>query len=212
MMKRVIKPLKYLFIAIFILLFLVSATIAFLPKIVSTNRSRSCIERYMSNTLKCPIQIDSLSWKWKDGIALHGVRIEDDPTFSNQPILSIEEALLKLSIKKLLKRRLVLDVVVNDISANLIIAKDGQTNVGPILSSLQSTAPEPPAAEKDEWTFAAGSDGAWYPGMRTQHEAFIRCIRNGDPVLCDGAEARKLLRVCLAAERAVAGETSVSLL
>ena len=68
------------------------------------------------------------------------------------------------------------------------------------------TDPEP-----QEWSFEKGADGSFHPGFKTQHEAFIRSIREGAPVLVDGAQARRAMAVSLAAERAVAGETVVEM-
>ena len=54
-----------------------------------------------------------------------------------------------------------------------------------------------------EWSFEPGADGAFHMGFKTEHEAFVRSLRDGVPVICDGREARETMRVALAAERAV---------
>jgi len=66
-------------------------------------------------------------------------------------------------------------------------------------------------AEPQEWTFEKGADGAFHAGFKTEHEAFIRSVREGEPVRADGASAREVLCVAAAAERAVAGETVVAI-
>lgn len=66
---------------------------------------------------------------------------------------------------------------------------------------------EPP----QEWTFERGSDGQWCAGFRAEHEAFVRAIREDAPILADGAVGRAVMRVSLAAERAVAEESVVTL-
>lgn len=65
--------------------------------------------------------------------------------------------------------------------------------------------------EPQEWRFEKGCDGEFHLGMRSQHEAFIRCIRQGEPVLSSGDAARRTLRVALAAERVAGGESVVAL-
>lgn len=55
------------------------------------------------------------------------------------------------------------------------------------------------------------ADGPWHPGFRAEHEAFIRAIREGAPIVADGPSARETMRVALAAEKAVAGATVVDL-
>jgi len=62
-----------------------------------------------------------------------------------------------------------------------------------------------------EWTFEKGADGTFHMGFKTQHEAFIRCVRQGEPILAGGEVGRQVMRVCLAAERAVGGEAVVPL-
>ena len=60
------------------------------------------------------------------------------------------------------------------------------------------------SAEPMEWTFNAASDDATcHSGIAAQHRAFIRCIREGEPVLVDGASAHCTLRIALAAEEAL---------
>jgi predicted dehydrogenase len=53
------------------------------------------------------------------------------------------------------------------------------------------------------WSFEPGADGAFHMGFKTEHESFIRSLREGAPVVCSGPEARETMRVALAAERAV---------
>lgn len=61
------------------------------------------------------------------------------------------------------------------------------------------------------WEFKEGAGDAWHVGFQEEHEAFARSIRHGAEVLVDGREAFQALRVSLAAERAVNGETVVML-
>ena len=65
--------------------------------------------------------------------------------------------------------------------------------------------------EPQTWELKTVKDGAWHIGFKEEHEAFIRSIREGAPVLVDGPESRRTMVVCLAAERAVEGETTVLL-
>ncbi len=63
--------------------------------------------------------------------------------------------------------------------------------------------------EPQEWTFKAETEGLMHLGFSEEHRAFISALRNGESVLVDGGAARQTMRVALAAERAVAGETVV---
>ena len=61
----------------------------------------------------------------------------------------------------------------------------------------------------EEWSFEPGADGSFHMGFKTEHESFIRSLREGAPVICSGPEARETMRVALAAERAVSEGTVV---
>lgn len=66
-------------------------------------------------------------------------------------------------------------------------------------------------AEPQEWTFEEKGDGLLHFAIPDEHQAFIRCIRQGEPVLVDGESAHRTMRVALAAENAVAGESVVTI-
>ena len=59
------------------------------------------------------------------------------------------------------------------------------------------------SAEPQEWVFEKELGGAIHPGICAEHAAFIRCIRQGEPVLVDGPSAHRTIRVALAAENAI---------
>ncbi|MBC8873107.1 MAG: Gfo/Idh/MocA family oxidoreductase [Planctomycetes bacterium] len=63
-----------------------------------------------------------------------------------------------------------------------------------------------------EWSFEPGADGGFHMGFKTEHESFVRSLREGKPVVSNGPEARETMRVALAAERAVRDGTIVDLL
>jgi len=65
--------------------------------------------------------------------------------------------------------------------------------------------------EPEVWQFDPQAGGPWHPGFRAEHQAFIRAIREGAPILADGAAARETMRVAVAAEKAVAGAAIVEL-
>jgi predicted dehydrogenase len=62
-----------------------------------------------------------------------------------------------------------------------------------------------------DWSFEPGADGTFHMGFKTEHESFVRSIREGKPVVCTGPEARRTMQVALAAERAVRDGTIVDL-
>jgi predicted dehydrogenase len=62
-----------------------------------------------------------------------------------------------------------------------------------------------------DWSFQPGADGAFHMGFKTQHQSFVRSIREGEPVVSSGPEARRTMQVALAAEQAVRDQTIVRL-
>ncbi len=59
------------------------------------------------------------------------------------------------------------------------------------------------SAEPESVQFEKGADGRFHPGMKTQHQRFVRSVRSGAPIVVDGPAARTTMAVSLAAEEAV---------
>ena len=61
-----------------------------------------------------------------------------------------------------------------------------------------------------EWKFKDKQEELLHHGILEEHQMFIQALREGKPVLVDGDAARWAMKVSLAAEQAVAGETVVN--
>lgn len=127
-----------------IIVILVVSFVLFLPKIISTEWFRGYAETRVSKTLHRPVQIKRLSWNWEGEIDIEGVLIKDLPVFSDEPLCSISKAVIQVDLKKILERRLIVNLVVSDVAIELIRDHNGQTNLEKFLFPLtQSALPEP---------------------------------------------------------------------
>ncbi|KKL75743.1 hypothetical protein LCGC14_2051840 [marine sediment metagenome] len=110
--------------------------VLFLPKIISTEWFRGYVESQASKTLHRPVQIKRLSWKWEGEIRAEGISIADLSVFSEKPMCSISKAVIQVDLKKILERRLVVNLMLSDMTIQLIRDHNGQTNLEKFLFPL----------------------------------------------------------------------------
>ncbi|MFQ5485990.1 MAG: AsmA family protein, partial [Desulfobacterales bacterium] len=127
-----------------VIVILIAGSVFFLPAIISTEWFRDFAETRVSETLHRPVQIKRVSWSWKGEIEIEGVLIKDLPVFSDEPICSISKAAIQLDLKKILQRRLIVNLTVSDITMELIRNHNGQTNLEKFLFPLTRSAPAGP--------------------------------------------------------------------
>ncbi len=132
-------------------LILFATLLLFLPKIVSTQWFRGHFEQWASETLKNPISLDRLEWSWSRGIMLEGLKIADDPSFSADPLVSMDRGVLVLDPKQLLQRRAVLDLKVEGLRVHVVRNLNGQTNIGKMLSRLAPPTKPKPSPPPTDW-------------------------------------------------------------
>jgi hypothetical protein len=125
-----------------------------LPHLISSHWCRRWIEDKGSEALERPIHLQRIKWRWADGLRLEGLSVEDDPAFSDSPLLSVELAALDLDPQALLKRRLSFSLKVEGLSLRMIRDAQGQTNLELLLSQIkregEPAAEEPTPPKKDE--------------------------------------------------------------
>jgi len=141
--RWLIKLLKFFAIFSIIVVLLVSLILIFLPTAVSTPTSKQFIENQLSNTLARSVRIDHLNWSWKDGIVLNKLSIPDSPDFSENPMVSLYHAKLKLNVKQLLHREVNLELIVSDLDVNIIKNSSGKLNVE-MLGKKEPFVEKPP--------------------------------------------------------------------
>ena len=128
---------------------LVVGFVIFLPKIISTEWFRGYVENQASKTLHRPVQIKRLSWQWEGEIGVEDVLVMDLPVFSDEPICSISKVVIQIDLKKILERRLAVNLVISDMAIQLIRDHNGQTNLEKFLFPLaQPASPEPKKQRK----------------------------------------------------------------
>ena len=147
--SRIVKWMLWLFGAILSLIFLVALLVFLLPRFVSTNWAKEKAVQYVTRAVHRPVGIHNLSWTWDRGILVEGLEIGDDPSFSDQPILSFKRFLLSVDYRQLLEQRLAVLMELSGAHVNLIKKKDGLTNLNNLLSGI-SQSPALPAETETE--------------------------------------------------------------
>ncbi len=153
--SRIVKWMLWLFGATLFLIFLVALLVFLLPRFVSTDWAKKKMEGYATRAIHRPVGIHNLSWTWGGGIRLEGLEIQDDPAFSDRPILSLKQFLLSIDFHQLMERRLVVAAELEGGYVNLIRKKDGITNLESLLSGV--TQPSAPPPEPKQKSPAAGN-------------------------------------------------------
>jgi len=140
--RRIAKWLLWSFGAILFALILLLLTLLLIPSIVSIEWSKAQLEDQASQVIHRPVRIGALNWTWDRGILLKGLEIADDPLFSRKPITSIDRILVDVDIPQLAHGKLAFNLEIGGLHCHLIRDKNGQTNLGLLLSSI--TPPKEP--------------------------------------------------------------------
>lgn len=119
------------------MLILVAAGLFFTPNMVSTDWFRHQFEMRATKTLHRSITVQDLQWTWKEGMRIKGLEAVDDPEYGKGPILSVDQLLFSVDFE-LNPKRLLVDLEVEGLKANLIREKDGRTNLEAWLIKLKS--------------------------------------------------------------------------
>ena len=147
--RRLPKWLLWLLCGVIFVILIIGTTLFFLPEIVSTGWFRHRMEQQASLILKRNVQIGNLHWTWSRGIQLEGLRIDDDPAFSDRPIISMEGLSILPELSGIFKSSLPFDLKVEGLDIRLIRNPDGRTNIEALLASLESAdKPEAETAQK----------------------------------------------------------------
>jgi len=141
--RRIARWLLWSFGGILFALILVLVALLLVPRFASTEWSKEQLEDQASQVIHRPVRIGSLIWTWDRGILLKGLEIADDPLFSRKPIASIDRILIDVDIPQLADGKLAFNLEVEGLQCNLIRDKNGQTNLGLLLSSI--TPPKEPS-------------------------------------------------------------------
>ncbi|MDZ7699132.1 MAG: hypothetical protein U5R49_20105 [Deltaproteobacteria bacterium] len=142
-MKRTGKWLLWATGVFVLVISLLAVGVLLTPRVISTRWVKNQIENKASTAMKRAVHIQSLDWRWTDGIRIRGLKIDDDPSFSKNPLISVNHTFLKLDLSALLNRRIVLIFKMEGVHAHLIRQRDGRTNLETLPFS-EKPAPEHP--------------------------------------------------------------------
>ncbi|MFH2219460.1 MAG: AsmA family protein [Pseudomonadota bacterium] len=137
---------------------LMIGSVFLLPGFVSADRFKKLLEDRASKALDRPVQIERLKWKWTSGVVMEGIKIKDDPEFSDGLLFYIEKVRMTVSVNKILDRRLSLDCNAYGLDARLIRKENGDTNLDSLLSQRKKTATEEPLPGLDKLSFSIPGD------------------------------------------------------
>ena len=149
--RRAGKWLLWFGASLLILIALVATAVLFLHRLISTEWFRNRFEQQASQSLDRAVQVESLTWSWSRGIILEGVRIADEPDFSEKPFLELGYVHLFVDVRSLLRRKILFDIDLDGLSAHLIRSSDGRTNLDRLLAQFQPSEKKAPEAPGEDW-------------------------------------------------------------
>ncbi|MDM8515713.1 hypothetical protein QUF76_05895 [Desulfobacterales bacterium HSG16] len=123
--------------------------IGFLPRLISSSWFKISLETQASGILGRSIHLHSLRWRWTEGISVSGLRLEDDPKFSDNPMISVGSAGLKLRFDAVRHDKIFLNIDVKNLNVNLIRDRNGKTNIEALLEKLAGPDEKPSTTEPE---------------------------------------------------------------
>ena len=129
---------------ILLIIFIVAAAVL-VKSLFTSEELTSRIVSKMEAALKREVEIDGIGlavFFWGVGVKVEGVRIANLEEFGPEPLAGFEEFLLKVKFLPLLKRRLeITKIVLVKPYMNLVLTRDGKSNISDLLMS-RSSPPE----------------------------------------------------------------------
>jgi hypothetical protein len=132
------KLLVYLSIALLAFLGLLVGLVLLLPWAVSSHWFKDFAEKQAAGAIHRPIRIDVLRWQWPGSIQIEGLRITDDPAFSERPLLKLKTLRLAVDPFGLLDRTLRVDCKLSGLEIGLIRHQNGRTNLESLLRQIRT--------------------------------------------------------------------------
>ena len=84
---------------------LVGLLLAALPSLLSSDTFRHRLEQEASRVLGRPLHVGTLELGWDGGFRLGEVRVEDTPEFATEPLLALNQLVIKVDSLGLLRQR-----------------------------------------------------------------------------------------------------------
>lgn len=145
MVPRILSRILIGFSGFLVLVLIVLVlTIAFLPKIVSTDKAREFISEQIETSLNHSVRIQDIEWTWTNGIKISGINVPELKNSSDNALINIPRAHLMIQFLDLFKRRLNFSFLLESPSIRLVRDKTGQLNLVEVFAG--SEGPEQPSA------------------------------------------------------------------
>ena len=149
------RILKYFLLLSLSVLILFCLLVYFLPGIASTDRVKDKIEARLTSALSRNVRIKSLKWTWKGGIKIEGLSIDNDPAFSNDPLLFLKNLEVKPGAVTFFPFYPSIDIKGQGFSLALYRDEEGKSSIDSMIPQSEEKTDHPPAEMK-----SAGNDGA----------------------------------------------------
>ncbi|MBI5014338.1 MAG: hypothetical protein HZB55_02455 [Deltaproteobacteria bacterium] len=121
-----------------------AALISFLPTLASTDAARRVLEKAASQSLRRPVHVGRVHWRWRTGLVVEGLRLDDEPAFSPEPLAALQRVELRVGWRRLLERTLAVELTAEGLWAGYVRTTTGATNWGAFLQNLPPSPPKPP--------------------------------------------------------------------
>lgn len=159
--RRILKKSLLIGTALLVLVLAVACiSLAFLPRVASSDWARQSLTRQLEKSLGRPVEIRELDWTWADGIHIAGIRIADHPDFSDGPLVSAARARLDIQYRQLFSRCLSFTFLLQKPEVRLIRDESGRINLlhfletlGPAPGEPEKKSPKEPSEEPSEEPF-----------------------------------------------------------
>lgn len=135
--RRLRRWWRRLALALAVLLVLLCLAVALLPQVVSSAWFKGVVLSEAEQILKRPVRLAVLRWTWSGGFDLEGLALAEDPEFSREPLLALDRLHAHIDLLALARKRLVFDVGVEGLRAQVIRSEAAETNVERLAAGSQ---------------------------------------------------------------------------
>ena len=129
-LPRLLLKILLVFSGFLVLVLIMAAlTVAFLPRIVSTDKARQLITDNLSQSLNHPVQIRGIDWTWTSGLKLSDINIPEEKNGTGKSLINISQAHLEIDVLNLFKGRLDFSFLIKNPAIHLVRDKKGRLNI-----------------------------------------------------------------------------------
>jgi hypothetical protein len=133
-------------VAALLVLLMLTALVVTAPRILSSAWMKSRITETAEQALRRPVRLAGLGFTWTDGLRVAGLRVAEDPAFSESDFLVLDHAHVATSIPDFFPPRVSVAVDLEGLHGQFIRDDEGRTNLEALLAQLKGKdgGPEAP--------------------------------------------------------------------